>query len=49
VVTDLFQFVLAFGGAVVLAIVVVGQVGGISGLEAGLAESFGSAEAALAI
>lgn len=49
VVTDLFQFVLAFGGAVVLAIVAVGAVGGITGLEAGLAEGFGSAEAALSI
>ena len=46
VVTDLFQFGLALGGAVVLAIFAVGAVGGISGLEAGLVEVYGSAEAA---
>ncbi len=47
VVTDFFQFGLAVGGAVVLAVYAVGAVGGISGLEAGLAEVYGSSEAAL--
>ena len=49
VVTDLFQFGLALGGAVVLAVFAVGAVGGISGLEAGLADVYGSAEAATAL
>ncbi len=48
VVTDLFQFVLAVGGAVVLAVFAVNAVGGISGMESGLAEVYGSTEAALA-
>jgi solute:Na+ symporter, SSS family len=47
VVTDLFQFVLAVGGAIVLAIFAVNAVGGISGLEAGLEPIYGSSEAAL--
>ena len=41
VVTDLFQFGLAVGGAVVLAVFAVEAVGGISGLEAGLSEVYG--------
>jgi solute:Na+ symporter, SSS family len=49
VVTDLFQFVLAVGGAVVLAIFAVSAVGGIAGMEAGLEEVYGSSEAALAL
>jgi solute:Na+ symporter, SSS family len=49
VVTDLFQFVLAVGGAIVLAIFAVNAVGGIAGLEAGLAEVYGSSEAALSL
>jgi len=49
VVTDLFQFVLAIGGAIVLAFFAVNAVGGISGLEAGLAEVYGSSEAALSL
>ncbi|MEX0935784.1 MAG: sodium:solute symporter family protein [Gemmatimonadota bacterium] len=49
VVTDFFQFGLAFGGAVVLAVFAVGAVGGITGMEAGLAEQFGSAESALSL
>ena len=49
VVTDLFQFGLALGGAVVLAVFAVEAVGGISGLEAGLADVYGSAEAATAL
>ncbi|TVR52075.1 MAG: sodium:proline symporter [Gemmatimonadales bacterium] len=49
VVTDLFQFVLAVGGAIVLAIFAVNAVGGIAGLEAGLEEVYGSSEAALSL
>ena len=49
VVTDLFQFGLALGGAVVLAVFAVEAVGGISGLEAGLADVYGSAEAATSL
>jgi len=49
VVTDLFQFVLAIGGAIVLAFFAVNAVGGISGLEAGLADVYGSSEAALSL
>ncbi len=49
VVTDIFQFALALGGAVVLAVFAVAAVGGISGLEAGLADVYGSSEAALAL
>jgi len=49
VVTDLFQFVLAIGGAILLAVFAVGAVGGISGLEEGLAEVYGSTEAALSL
>jgi len=48
VVTDLFQFLLAIGGAVVLAVFALEAVGGISGMEAGLADVYGSAENALA-
>ncbi len=48
VVTDFFQFALAVGGAVVLAVFAVGAVGGIDGLERGLADVYGSSEAALA-
>ena len=49
VVTDLFQFGLALGGAIVLAVFAVEAVGGISGLEAGLADVYGSAEAATSL
>jgi len=49
VVTDLFQFVLAVGGAIVLAIFAMNAVGGIAGLEAGLEPIYGSSEAALAL
>lgn len=49
VVTDFFQFGLALGGAVVLAVFAVEAVGGISGLEAGLADVYGSAEAATSL
>ena len=47
VVTDFLQFGLAMGGAIVLAVFAVGAVGGIAGLESGLAEVYGSSEAAL--
>jgi Na+/proline symporter len=49
VVTDVFQFLLAFGGAVLLAFFAVDAVGGIDGLTEGLATSYGSAEIALSI
>jgi Na+/proline symporter len=49
VVTDLFQFVLAVGGAVILAVFAVSAVGGINGMETGLTEVYGSADAALAL
>ncbi len=49
VVTDLFQFWLAVVGAVVLAIFAMNAVGGLTGLEAGLTEVYGSSEQALAL
>jgi SSS family solute:Na+ symporter len=49
VVTDFFQFGLAMGGAIILAVFAVGAVGGIAGLEAGLGDAYGSSEAALAL
>ncbi|MEX1257010.1 MAG: sodium:solute symporter family protein [Gemmatimonadota bacterium] len=49
VVTDFFQFGLAFGGAVILAIFAVDAVGGIAGLEEGIAGVYGSTEAALSL
>ena len=48
VITDFVQFGLAVGGSVVLAVFAVSAVGGISGLEAGLADVYGSSERALA-
>jgi len=48
VVTDLFQFALAMAGSILLAVFAVEAVGGIAGLEQGLAEVYGSADAALA-
>jgi Na+/proline symporter len=48
VVTDFFQFVLAVAGAIILAVFAVDAVGGIAGLEQGVAEVYGSSEAALA-
>jgi solute:Na+ symporter, SSS family len=47
VVTDLVQFVVAVVGSVTLAYFAVRAVGGIDGLRDGLAERFGSADAAL--
>lgn len=49
VLTDLFQFVLAVAGAVVLAVFAVRAVGGIAGMEAGLADVYGSTDTALAL
>jgi Na+/proline symporter len=48
VVTDFFQFLLAVAGAVILAVAAVGAVGGMEGLETGLAEVYGTTEAATA-
>lgn len=49
VVTDLFQFVLAVAGAVILAVFAVAAVGGISGMKEGLDTVYGSADAALSL
>jgi Na+/proline symporter len=49
VVTDFFQFGLAMTGSIVLAVFAVEAVGGMAGLEAGVADVYGSAEAALSI
>jgi SSS family solute:Na+ symporter len=48
VVTDFFQFALAIGGSIVLAVFAVDAVGGIAGLERGLSGVYGSSDAALA-
>jgi Na+/proline symporter len=48
VVTDLFQFALAMAGSILLAVFAVEAVGGIAGLEQGVAEVYGSTDAALA-
>jgi Na+/proline symporter len=45
VVTDFVQFLLAMAGAIVLAVVAVGEVGGIAALEAQLGRQFGDAAA----
>ena len=49
VITDFFQFGLAMTGAIILAVFAVEAVGGIAGLETGLTEVYGSADAALSI
>ena len=49
VVTDFFQFGLAVGGAVVLAVFAVAAVGGIGAMESGLVEVYGSRNAALGL
>lgn len=49
VLTDFLQFGLAMAGSILLAFFAIRAVGGMSGLEGGLAEHFGSAEAALAL
>jgi solute:Na+ symporter, SSS family len=47
VVTDFVQFAIAMIGSVTLAFYAIGAVGGMDGLRAGLADRFGSADAAL--
>jgi len=49
VLTDFLQFGLAMAGSIVLAVFAVRAVGGIDGMELGLAEVFGSADAALSL
>ncbi len=48
VVTDFFQFLLAMGGALLLAVFAVDAVGGMDALQRGLADVYGSTEAATA-
>jgi len=48
VITDFFQFGLALAGSIILAVFAVDAVGGIAGMERGLADVYGSSEAALA-
>jgi SSS family solute:Na+ symporter len=47
VVTDFFQFILAMAGSIVLAVFAVSAVGGMDALEQGVADVYGSSEAAL--
>jgi SSS family solute:Na+ symporter len=47
--TDLVQFIIKMTAVIVLAIYAVAKVGGIDALKAGLAQHFGSADAALAV
>jgi Na+/proline symporter len=49
VVTDFFQFGLAVGGAILLAVFAVDAVGGMAALESGLVDVYGSSEAATAL
>jgi Na+/proline symporter len=49
VITDFFQFGLAVGGAVILAIFAVEAVGGIAGMQVGLESVYGSSDAAIAM
>ncbi|HEX3276674.1 MAG TPA: sodium:solute symporter family protein [Gemmatimonadales bacterium] len=49
IVTDLFQFVFAMGGSVLLAVLAVQSVGGLGPLTARVAEHFGSREAAFGV
>ena len=49
VVTDFFQFIVAMGGSILLAVLAVNKVGGIDRLTALAAERYGSHEAALGI
>src|SRR5919106_1739739 len=49
VVTDFFQFIIAMGGSILLAVLAVNKVGGIDRLTALAAERYGSHEAALGI
>jgi SSS family solute:Na+ symporter len=49
VLTDFFQFALAVAGAILLAVFAVDAVGGIEALERGVADVYGSRDAALAL
>jgi Na+/proline symporter len=49
VVTDFFQFVIAMGGSIVLAVLAVGAVGGLDQLAAATSQHFGSRSAALGV
>ena len=49
VVTDAFQFVIAMGGTILLAVLAVGSVGGLDALTAQVAAHFGSADAAFGV
>ena len=49
VVTDAFQFVIAMGGTILLAVFAVGSVGGLDALTAQVAAHFGSADAAFGV
>ena len=49
VVTDFFQFGLAMAGSIILAVFAVEAVGGMAGLERGVADVYGSSEAAFAL
>ncbi len=49
VITDFFQFGLAIGGAIILAIFAVHAVGGIAGMQVGLESVYGSSDAAIAM
>jgi len=49
VVTDVFQFVVATGGTILLAVLAVDSIGGMEVLRAGAAAHFGSAEAAFGV
>jgi Na+/proline symporter len=49
VMTDLFQFVVAMGGAILLAVLAVGAVGGLDRLSELVAVRYGSAEAGLSV
>ncbi len=46
VVTDLFQFLIAMGGSIALAVVAVGHLGGVDALRSRVAENFGGGEQA---
>jgi Na+/proline symporter len=49
IVTDVFQFVLAMGGTILLAVLAVDSVGGLSALNEKVAAHFGSTEAAFGV
>jgi SSS family solute:Na+ symporter len=49
IVTDLFQFVVAMGGTILLAVLAVGSMGGLDVVTSRVAEHFGSTEAAFGV